>query len=68
MLYEAEKGDFNLALAGDTMLTRKLTPFKEEGFWSCVRLSMAAMRPSLISKAPCTPGTKGTRESRREPS
>ena len=32
MLYEAEKGDFNLALAGDTMLTRKLTLFREERF------------------------------------
>jgi poly-gamma-glutamate capsule biosynthesis protein CapA/YwtB (metallophosphatase superfamily) len=32
VLYEAEKGDFTLALAGDTMLTRKLTPFKEERF------------------------------------
>ncbi len=32
MLYDAEKGEFNLALAGDTMLTRKLTPFKEERF------------------------------------
>ena len=28
MLYEAEKGDFNLALAGDTMLTRKLDSFQ----------------------------------------
>jgi poly-gamma-glutamate synthesis protein (capsule biosynthesis protein) len=32
MLYESEKGDFTLALAGDTMLTRKLVPFKEERF------------------------------------
>jgi poly-gamma-glutamate synthesis protein (capsule biosynthesis protein) len=32
MLYEAEKGNFTIALAGDTMLTRKLTPFKEERF------------------------------------
>jgi poly-gamma-glutamate synthesis protein (capsule biosynthesis protein) len=32
MLYEAEKGELTLALAGDTMLTRKLTPFKEERF------------------------------------
>jgi poly-gamma-glutamate capsule biosynthesis protein CapA/YwtB (metallophosphatase superfamily) len=34
MIYEAEKGDFTIALAGDTMLTRKLTPFKEERFLS----------------------------------
>jgi len=27
--YDAEKGNFTLALAGDTMLTRKLIPFKE---------------------------------------
>ena len=32
MPYEAEKGNFALALAGDTMLTRKLIPFKEEKF------------------------------------
>ena len=32
MPYEAEKGNFMLALAGDTMLTRKLIPFKEEKF------------------------------------
>jgi poly-gamma-glutamate synthesis protein (capsule biosynthesis protein) len=32
VLYEAEKGDFTLALAGDTMLTRKLRPFREKRF------------------------------------
>ena len=32
MLYQSEKGDFAIALAGDTMLTRRLTPFKEERF------------------------------------
>ena len=32
MAYQSEKGNFTIALAGDTMLTRKLTPFKEEGF------------------------------------
>ena len=31
-IYQAESGNFTIALAGDTMLTRKLTPFKEEGF------------------------------------
>jgi len=30
--YDAERGNFTLALAGDTMLTRKLIPFKEETF------------------------------------
>jgi poly-gamma-glutamate synthesis protein (capsule biosynthesis protein) len=32
MSYEAEGGNFTIALAGDTMLTRKLTPFKEKKF------------------------------------
>src|ERR1043166_6877101 len=32
MAYEAEAGNFSIALAGDTMLTRKLTPFKEDKF------------------------------------
>jgi poly-gamma-glutamate synthesis protein (capsule biosynthesis protein) len=32
MVYQSEKGNFTIALAGDTMLTRKLTPFKEERF------------------------------------
>ncbi|MGE5216868.1 MAG: CapA family protein [Chloroflexota bacterium] len=32
MIYEAESRDFEIALAGDTMLTRKLTPFREKRF------------------------------------
>lgn len=32
MTYQSETGHFTIALAGDTMLTRKLTPFKEEKF------------------------------------
>ena len=32
MIYQAQNGNFTIALAGDTMLTRKLTPFKEERF------------------------------------
>ncbi|HXV47841.1 MAG TPA: CapA family protein [Candidatus Binatia bacterium] len=32
MIYQADKGDFAIALTGDTMLTRRLTPFKEERF------------------------------------
>jgi poly-gamma-glutamate synthesis protein (capsule biosynthesis protein) len=32
MLYQADHGNFSIALAGDTMLTRRLTPFKEEKF------------------------------------
>jgi poly-gamma-glutamate capsule biosynthesis protein CapA/YwtB (metallophosphatase superfamily) len=38
MLYDAEKGEFTLALAGDTMLTRKLKPFKEERFLALRRI------------------------------
>lgn len=32
MLYEAESGDFTLAAAGDTMITRRLSPFREPRF------------------------------------
>jgi len=32
MIYQAEKRNFTIALAGDTMLTRRLPPFKEERF------------------------------------
>lgn len=32
MLYQAEKGHVTIALGGDTMLTRRLTPFQEERF------------------------------------
>src|SRR5258707_10778594 len=32
MIYQAETGNFTIALAGDTMLTRKLTPFTEPRF------------------------------------
>jgi poly-gamma-glutamate synthesis protein (capsule biosynthesis protein) len=32
MTYKSETGNFTIALAGDTMLTRRLTPFKEERF------------------------------------
>jgi poly-gamma-glutamate capsule biosynthesis protein CapA/YwtB (metallophosphatase superfamily) len=32
MVYQSESGNFTIALAGDAMLTRKLTPFKEERF------------------------------------
>ena len=37
MTYQSEKGNFTIALAGDTMLTRKLTPFKEERFLKAAR-------------------------------
>lgn len=32
MIYEAENSDVTIALAGDTMLTRKLAPFREKRF------------------------------------
>ena len=32
MPYEAETGNFTIALAGDTMITRKLMPFREDKF------------------------------------
>lgn len=32
MIYQADQGNITISLAGDTMLTRKLTPFKEERF------------------------------------
>jgi poly-gamma-glutamate capsule biosynthesis protein CapA/YwtB (metallophosphatase superfamily) len=32
MIYQAESGDFTVALAGDTMLTRRLRPFRENRF------------------------------------
>src|SRR5262245_16313723 len=32
MTYQSESGNFTIALAGDTMLTRKLAPFHEERF------------------------------------
>src|SRR5438132_12136312 len=38
MLYEAEKGNFTIALAGDCMLTRRLSVFKEERFLGLVRI------------------------------
>lgn len=36
MLYEAESGDFTLAAAGDTMITRRLSAFREPRFLSLV--------------------------------
>jgi poly-gamma-glutamate synthesis protein (capsule biosynthesis protein) len=42
MLYEAEQGDFTVALAGDTMLTRRLATFKEERFLSLAQILRGA--------------------------
>ncbi|NQV54309.1 MAG: CapA family protein [Rhodospirillales bacterium] len=32
MIYDSEKGDFSIALTGDTMLSRRLAPFTEERY------------------------------------
>ena len=42
MTYQAEKGDFTLALAGDTMLTRRLSIFKEERFVALAQILRGA--------------------------
>lgn len=42
MTYQAEQGNFTIALAGDTMLTRKLMPFKEERFLKLREILRAA--------------------------
>ena len=42
MAYQSETGNFTIALAGDTMLTRKLTPFKEERFLKLREILCAA--------------------------
>ena len=42
MIYQSEKRNFTIALAGDTMLTRKLMPFKEEGFLALRELLRAS--------------------------
>jgi poly-gamma-glutamate capsule biosynthesis protein CapA/YwtB (metallophosphatase superfamily) len=42
MLYEAERGDFAIALAGDCMLTRRLAVFKEERFLALAQILRGA--------------------------
>jgi poly-gamma-glutamate capsule biosynthesis protein CapA/YwtB (metallophosphatase superfamily) len=42
MMYQADNGNFTVALAGDTMLTRKLTPFNEERFLALREILRAA--------------------------
>jgi hypothetical protein len=32
MIYESEAGNFSIALTGDTMLSRRLTPFTEKPY------------------------------------
>lgn len=67
MLYEAEKGDFLLALAGDCMLTRKLSVFDEDRFQSLVQLlrgadaAFANLETTVHTWDEGTPGiTRGT--------
>lgn len=42
MIYQAEVGNFSIALAGDTMLTRRLAPFTEKPFLALRDLLRAA--------------------------
>lgn len=42
MLYNSEKGDFSVALTGDSMLTRRLSVFGEEGYSALVNLLKGA--------------------------
>ena len=42
MIYDAEKGDFTIALTGDSMLTRKLSNFDEPAYLELVRLLRGA--------------------------
>ena len=67
MSYEAEKGDFTLALAGDTMLTRRLSVFKEEQFLALAQIlrgadaAFANLEGTVHTWAEGTPGiTQGT--------
>jgi poly-gamma-glutamate capsule biosynthesis protein CapA/YwtB (metallophosphatase superfamily) len=65
--YEAEKGNFTIALAGDCMLTRRLSVFKEERFLGLVRIvreadaAFANLEGTVHSWDEGTPGiTQGT--------
>jgi len=42
MLYDSETGDFTLALTGDSMLTRRLSVFREERYLALVNLLRGA--------------------------
>jgi poly-gamma-glutamate synthesis protein (capsule biosynthesis protein) len=67
MLYQAEKGDFSMALAGDCMLTRKLAIFKEARFEALAQILRAAdaafvnLEGTVHTRDEGTPGiTQGT--------
>jgi poly-gamma-glutamate capsule biosynthesis protein CapA/YwtB (metallophosphatase superfamily) len=38
MIYEAERRDISIAVAGDAMITRRMRPFKEEAFLKLVEV------------------------------
>ncbi|MBI4524961.1 MAG: CapA family protein [Deltaproteobacteria bacterium] len=38
MLYESENGDFTIVLTGDAMLTRRLSPFREERYLELLKI------------------------------
>ncbi len=42
MIYHAQSGDLNIALTGDSMPTRHLTPFTEDGYLALVELLRGA--------------------------
>ena len=67
MLYESEQGEFTIALAGDCMLTRRLSVFKEARFLSLAQLlrsadaAFANLEGTVHTWAEGTPGiTQGT--------
>lgn len=67
MLYNAEKGDFTVALTGDCMLTRRLSVFNEERFLSLAQVLREAdaaftnLEGTVHTWAEGTPGiTQGT--------
>ena len=42
MVYDSEQGDFNMVLTGDSMLTRRLSVFREDNYSALVRILKAA--------------------------
>ena len=42
MIYDAERGDISIDVAGDAMITRRMQPFKEERFLKLVDILRAA--------------------------
>ena len=42
MLYEAEKGDISILVAGDAMITKRMSPFREDSFLKLVEVIRGA--------------------------